>query len=112
MTIDLGRWGGGAKGRQRYSGAENPNPVSAGVSMNSVFSGVAGNMKLRYVLTVAGRLNNCIASLATRAKVREAARSQATRSGRVPQSAIDAELTRRGRAWKRSNFMMMIMQAK
>ena len=30
--------------------------------------------------------------MATRAKVREAARSQATRSGRVPQSAIDAEL--------------------
>ena len=30
--------------------------------------------------------------MATRAKVREAARAQATRSGRVPQSAIDAEL--------------------
>eukprot|EP01044_Picomonas_judraskeda_P007940 COSAG03_NODE_880_length_5501_cov_6.629211_7_plen_45_part_01 len=30
--------------------------------------------------------------MATRSKVREAARSQATRSGRVPQSAIDAEL--------------------
>ena len=30
--------------------------------------------------------------MSTRAKVREAARSQATRSGRVPQSAIDAEL--------------------
>lgn len=30
--------------------------------------------------------------MATRSKVREAARAQATRSGRVPQSAIDAEL--------------------
>ena len=30
--------------------------------------------------------------MATRAKVRETARAQATRSGRVPQSAIDAEL--------------------
>ena len=30
--------------------------------------------------------------MATRAKVREAARAQTTRSGRVPQSAIDAEL--------------------
>ena len=30
--------------------------------------------------------------MSTRAKVREAARAQATRSGRVPQSAIDAEL--------------------
>ena len=30
--------------------------------------------------------------MATRSKVREVARSQATRSGRVPQSAIDAEL--------------------
>ena len=30
--------------------------------------------------------------MATRSKVREAARAQATRGGRVPQSAIDAEL--------------------
>eukprot|EP01046_Picozoa_sp_COSAG06_P098351 COSAG06_NODE_44454_length_363_cov_0.909091_1_plen_95_part_00 len=30
--------------------------------------------------------------MATRSKVRDAARSQSTRSGRVPQSAIDAEL--------------------
>ena len=30
--------------------------------------------------------------MTTRAKVREAARSQATRSGRVPQSAIDEQL--------------------
>jgi hypothetical protein len=30
--------------------------------------------------------------MATRSKVREAARAQTTRSGRVPQSAIDAEL--------------------
>ena len=30
--------------------------------------------------------------MSTRAKVRETARAQATRSGRVPQSAIDAEL--------------------
>ena len=30
--------------------------------------------------------------MATRSKVREAARSQATRSGRVPQSAIDEQL--------------------
>ena len=30
--------------------------------------------------------------MATRAQVREAARSQATRSGRVPQSAIDEQL--------------------